>query len=389
MLRIGIVANEVSGDLLGAGLIREIRSRIPEAVFEGIGGPEMIREGCNSLYPMERLSVMGLVEVLKHLPELLSIRRHLVAHFLQDPPDLFIGVDAPDFNLGLSRKLKGAGIPTVQYVSPTVWAWRQGRVKTIRKSVDLVLSILPFETDFLNDHQVPASYVGHPMADEIPFETDRNAARARLGLEPNQPVLALLPGSRRGEIRILAESMIRGAAICRERVPGLRIISPMVNHSIRDTFETQWKQVAPDLPILLVDGLAREAMTAADVVLTFSGTATLEAALLKRPMVVAYRMHWLSAIIFRAFRLYKLSHISLPNLLAGKELVPELIQEAATPEALSEAVITWLDSPERAEAIRQEYQVLHETLRRDASSKAAGVVLGLIGWNSGEKGTGT
>ncbi len=378
-LRIGIVANEASGDLLGAGLMREIRERYPDVQFEGVGGPEMTSLGCRSLFPMERLSVMGLVEVLKHLPELLSIRRTLMKHFLENPPDLFIGIDAPDFNLGLERRLKQAAIPTVHYVCPSVWAWRPKRVNKVRRAVDLVLSILPFEKKLLEDAGVASAYVGHPMADEIPLEVDQAAARKRLGLEGETPIVALLPGSRRGEVQSLSATFLQAARLCREQIPNVRFVVPLVNPGIRALFEQELERIAPDLPITLVDGQSREVMQAADAVLVASGTATLEAMLLKRPMVVAYRVHWFTHWLLIDCGMLKIPHVALANLVAGEEIAPEYIQDAATPEALSTALVSLLNAPERVARIHQRSMELHRSMRLNASRTAAEAVLGLIG----------
>ncbi|PLX61687.1 lipid-A-disaccharide synthase [Sedimenticola selenatireducens] len=381
MLKVGIVANEPSGDLLGAGVIREIKKRYPDARFEGVGGPLMIREGCRSLFSMDRLSVMGLIEVLKHLPELLSIRKKLLTHFLQAPPDVFIGIDAPDFNLGLETALKKSGIPTVHYVSPTVWAWRPGRVKKIRAAVDLMLSIFPFEAEFLQQHQVPVQYVGHPLADEIPLQNDRPAARAVLGVTDRPHVVAMLPGSRMGEIESLSATFIRAALQLTERYPDAHFLVPLINERTRAAFESVLNREAPDLPVTLVDGQARTVMIAADVVLTASGTATLEAMLLRRAMVVAYRLNPLTYWIVNRFNLVKIPYVAMANLLADEALAPEFIQDAATPEALADALSELLESPERVRYIQQRYGELHETLQQDSSRKAAEAVLSLIGRN--------
>ena len=379
MLRIGIVANEPSGDILGAGLIREIRRLRPEARFEGVAGPLMIAEGCRTLLPMERLSVMGLVEVLRHLPELLSIRRRLAGHFTENPPDLFIGIDGPDFNIGLERRLRKAGIPTAHYVCPTVWAWRPGRVETLRKAVDLVLCIFPFEEPFLAEHGVRCRFVGHPLADEIPEQTDRAAARRALGLDPAATTLALLPGSRIGEIDRLAERFLRAAAICREAEPGLQFVVPLVNRRSREAFERVRLAHAPGLPLEVVEGRSREALIASDLVLTASGTATLESLLLKRPMVVAYRLNGFTYWLVSRLRLVKTPFIAMANLLAGREIAPEFVQEAATPEALAAALLELIRSPERREAFREEAERLHRAMRRDASVEAAKALLELTG----------
>jgi len=378
MLRVAIVANEISGDLLGAGLMRALRELQGDVVFEGVGGPRMLEQGCKTLFPMERLSVMGLVEVLKHLPELLSIRRQLADHFLANPPDVFIGIDAPDFNLGLETKLKKAGIPTVHYVSPTVWAWRPGRVHKIKAAVNLLLSIFPFETEFLQKHQVPVSYVGHSLADEIPLENDKSEVRSRLGLDRNKPVIAILPGSRMSEIRGLAENFLGAACWCLEREPELHFVTPLVNATAREAFEQKIKTVAPDLPILLLDGQARDAITAADVVLTASGTATLETLLLTRPMVVGYRMQRLTFWILKHLNLVKVPYIAMANLLANKGLAPEYIQEMCTAENLGKALLTFLQSPQQVAEIQQTYRKIHRDMRQNSSHKAAEAILALL-----------
>ena len=377
-LRIGLVANEPSGDLLAAGLMRELKKRVPGIVFDGVGGPLMEQEGMISLYPMDRLSVMGLVEVVKHLPGLLSIRNGLKRHFLARPPDLFIGVDAPDFNLGLEKSLKAAGIPTVHYVSPTVWAWRPGRVKKIRASIDLMLSIFPFEVEFLKSHHVPVVYIGHPLADEIALQTDQLAARRMLDVAPSARVIAMLPGSRLSEIEALAGIFLKTAQACREQAPDLQFLVPLINAKTRVAFTAVWREVAPELEIMLLDGASRDAMLSADAVLTASGTATLEAMLLKRPMVVAYRVNPLTYRIVKTFDLVKTPFISMANLLAGEALAPEFIQHEATPAALSGALLGMLDSPDRIDYIKGVYHSVHRQLRQDSSAKAAAAVLGLL-----------
>jgi len=378
MLTIGIVANEPSGDLLAAGLMQELRTRVPDIRFEGVGGPLMARQGIESLYPMERLSVMGLVEVVKHLPELLAIRRGLKRHFLSRPPDIFIGIDAPDFNLGLERALKNAGIPSVHYVSPTVWAWRAGRVNEIRASVDLMLSIFPFEVEFLRRHRVPVSYVGHPLADQIPLEIDPLAARRKLGIDPRVKVIALLPGSRLSEIEGLAETFLQAARQCRQHHPELRILVPLVSSRTQAAFEEIWQARCPELPLTLVDGESRDAMLASNAVLTASGTATLEALLLQRPMVVAYRVSPLTYWIVKRLNLVKVPFIAMANLLAGEKIAPEFIQDEVTPEALSGALLEILDSPEKVAGLQQVCRRVHAELKQNSSGKAADAVLNLL-----------
>jgi lipid-A-disaccharide synthase len=379
MLRVGIVANEPSGDLLGAGLISEIRRRVPDAVFEGVGGPLMIEQGCRSLFPMERLSVMGLVEVLRHLPELFSIRRKLLDHFIANPPDIFIGVDAPDFNLGLETSLKASGIPTVHYVSPSVWAWRPKRVEKIRAAVDLVLGIFPFEVEFLQRHQVPVTFVGHPLADEIPLENDPGQARQRLGMGKTGRVIALLPGSRMSEVAALAGPFIEAAQLCHRKYPDLGFVVPTVNRKTREAFGAVLRETAPDLPVRILDGQARDAMLVAEAVLTASGTATLEGLLLKRPMVVAYRLNRLTYWIVKRFNMIKIPYVAMANLLADEPLAPEFIQEEATPAALASALEEFLEDREKVKSIQEKYHALHEKLQQNASSSAAEAVLDLIG----------
>lgn len=378
ILRIGIVANEPSGDMLGAGLMRELKKRVPDIVFDGIGGPLMESEGMVSLYPMERLSVMGLVEVVKHLPGLLSIRNGLKRHFFASPPNVFIGVDAPDFNLGLEKSLKRNGIPTIHYVSPTVWAWRPGRVKKIRASIDLMLSIFPFEVDFLKSHGIPVNYIGHPLADEIAPDADQMVARRSLNIPSAARVIALLPGSRLSEIEALAATFVETARICLEQAPELRFLVPMVNSKTRAAFESVWQDVAPELDLEVLDGASREAMLSADAVLSASGTATLEALLLKRPMVVAYRLNPLTYWIVKAFNLVKTPYIAMSNLLSGEKVAPEYIQDEATPEALSRALLDMLSSPDKMDYIQSVYNRVHRQLRLDSSAKAADAVLRLL-----------
>lgn len=375
MLRIGIVAGEVSGDLLGEGLIGAIRRRVPQAAFEGVAGPRMAAQGCATLYPMERLAVMGLVEVLGRYRELRAARARLIDHFLADPPDVFVGIDAPDFNLGLEARLRAAGIPTVHYVSPTVWAWRRGRLRAIERAVDLMLTLFPFEAEFYREHAVAVRYVGHPLADAIPDHADARAARAALGLPEAGELIALLPGSRESEVGRLAELFVQAAHGCLQRRPGLRFAAPFVSRATRARFEAALAR-HPGLPCTLFDGRSREVMAAADAVLLASGTATLEAMLLKRPMVVAYRLAPLSHWLIR--RLLYIDRYALPNLLAGEALVPEFVQDAATPEALGRALIELLAAPERAARLRERFGALHRTLRQDASARAAEAVLELV-----------
>ncbi len=378
-LRIGIVAGEISGDTLGAGLIRELKSRFPDAEFIGICGPQMQAEGGVSLFPLERLSVMGLVEVLGRLRELFGIRDELVRHFTEVKVDLFIGIDAPDFNLRLSALLKPLGIATVQYVSPSVWAWRQGRVEGIRACIDLVLCLLPFEKQFYDAHAVLAAFVGHPLADALPLENDTAAARAQLGLDPAGEFIALLPGSRGGEVNRIGPDLFAAARLIRDRRPQARFIIPAINAARRADIERLLAEAALDAEIFdsrLGAGVGRQVMAAADAVVLASGTATLEAMLLKKPMVVAYRLHWLSFLIIRL--MVKSRFVSLPNLLAGEELVPELLQQAASPTAIARETLRWLEDAAYRESRLQHFQGLHEALRQDANVKAADAIVALL-----------
>jgi lipid-A-disaccharide synthase len=375
---IGIVANEPSGDLLGASLVRALRARLPGARFVGVAGPRMQQEGCETLLPMERLSVMGLVEVIKVLPELLRLRRELYGHFVRNRPDVFIGIDAPDFNLGLETRLRRAGILTVHLVSPTVWAWRPGRVKTIRRAVDLMLSIFPFEERFLRAHQVPVRYVGHPLADEIPFDVSAVEARAALGLPATGEVIALLPGSRRSEVASLAGPLLETAAWCQRRRPGLRFVVPLVSESLYRDFDARRRQIAPEVDCQLLHGQSRDAIAASDCVLTASGTATLEALLLKRPMLVAYRLNALTYQLVKTLRLVKVPYAAMANLLAGRELAPEFIQDRCRADLMGPALLAMLDDVPRRNSIRAEYERIHHELRQDAAREAAAAVLALM-----------
>ncbi|MGD2112159.1 MAG: lipid-A-disaccharide synthase, partial [Gammaproteobacteria bacterium] len=363
-------------DTIAAGLICALREQVPDAVFEGIAGPRMQAAGCHSLFPMERLSVMGLTEVLVHLPGLLAIRRALRRHFTAAPPDLFIGVDAPDFNLGLEHALKRAGLRTLHYVSPSVWAWRRYRVRKIAASVDCMLTLFPFEARFYHEQQVPARFVGHPLADQIADDIDRGAARDELGIPRAARVVALLPGSRVSEVGRLAQPFLEAAAWCQARQSGLVFVVPLASDGCRAVFEQALGNLPAPLPVTLLAGRGLEAMAAADAVLLASGTATLECMLLKRPMVVAYR---LSAVTYRLARwLVRTPFFSLPNLLAGQPLVAELIQDEVNAENLGREVLQLLDDPMRAGRLSHAFAGLHADLRRDASRSAAEAVLKLI-----------
>lgn len=372
-MRVFIAVGETSGDLLGAALMDEIRRRRPGAQFQGIAGPRMQERGCPTVYPMERLSVMGLFESFGRYPELIPVRRRLAARLIAKPPDVFVGIDAPDFNLSLERMLHAAGVPTVHYVSPSVWAWRRYRLRKIARAVDRMLVLFPFERDFYRAHDVPVSFVGHPMADEIPPQTDAGAARRDLGIDGEREWIALLPGSRVSEVRYLAEPMVQAARWLFRRRPGVGFIAPMVNAEIRALFEAAIRKHGEGIDLRLVEGRARDVMTASNAVLAASGTATLEALLLKRPMVITYRTMPLTWMIGR--RMLHVDHVGLPNLLAGEEIVPELLQDDARPEKLGAALLRYLESPELVTALTARFAEIHDTLRNDASARAAEAVL--------------
>jgi lipid-A-disaccharide synthase len=374
-MRIAIVCGEPSGDVLGADLIRALKQRCPDAEFYGIGGPAMIAEGFTSLYPLEVLSVMGLVEVLKDLPRLLRIRRELTRRLIAERPDAFIGIDAPDFNLGVERRLREAGLKTVHYVSPTVWAWREGRIKGIRRAVDLILTVFPFEANFYDGHNVPAVYVGHPAADRLPLEVDPQRYRQRLGLNVGGPVVAVLPGSRRGELERLGPLFADTVARIKRELPECTFIAPMVSAARRAQFEQALTAAGISGQVRLLDGDSELAMGAADCVLLASGTATLEALLLKRPMVVGYKVAPLTATLVRALGLMKIKHFAMANLVAGEEVVPEFIQERAEAGAMAAAVVELLRDPARRERISARFMQLHRELKRNASARAAEAVL--------------
>lgn len=369
-MRIGIVAGEVSGDLLGAGLMRELkRLHGGDIRFEGIGGPHMQAEGCTSLYPMEWLSLIGF-EGLSRLPRILQVRRALVRRFLRDPPDLFIGVDVPDFNLALERRLRAAGICTVHYVSPTVWAWRRWRIHKIRRATSLMLTLFPFEARYYREHGVPVAFVGHPMADEIGARLSRRELRQRLGLPADGPIVALLPGSRLNELKRHADLFVRTAQWLHARYPQITFIAPFVDTDTRTIFELALERcAATGLPLMRREGRSREVMAAADLVLLASGTAALEAALLGRPMVVTYRVSWLSALLIRLFA--HVRYYSLPNHLAGRELVPELMQDRATPENLGRALEYYLTHPRQARAMQRALGRIRRMLCCGADRRAA------------------
>lgn len=376
---IGIVVGEVSGDTLGAGLIRALKQRYPEARFIGIAGPQMQAEGAESLYAMERLSVMGLVEVLGRLRELLHMRAELFSQLAQAKIDLFVGIDAPDFNLGLEQRLREVGIPTVHYVSPSVWAWRQGRVKTIKAAVDRMLCLLPFEKAFYDRHQLDAVFVGHPLADSLPVQTDVAAARARLGISGAGPVVAVLPGSRGGEVKYLAPLFVETMKRLAQERPGIRFLIPAINAARKQQIEAAL--AGTRLPVTLFEAgpgadIGRQVMAAADLILMASGTATLEAMLLKKPMVIAYKFHWFTWLLLSW--LVRTPFVGLPNVLAGRQVVPELLQSNATPDKCVREVSRWLDQPAEREALIAEFEAMHRSLACNASERAAEAVADLL-----------
>jgi lipid-A-disaccharide synthase len=377
-MRIALVAGEASGDSLGAALIEALKRRFPGAQFAGVAGPKMKAAGCTAWFDSEQLAVMGLTEVLRHLPRLLRLRGALQRRIIEWRPDVFIGVDFKEFNLGLARRLKKQGLRTVQYVSPQVWAWRQGRTRTLGEAVDLVLCLFPFEPVFYREYGVRAAFVGHPLADQIPMEVDRAAARAELGIPADARVLAVLPGSRRGEVEHLAEPFAAAAELLAARYPGLVCIAPMVTPALRELFAERCAALAPRAAVRMLDGQARLALAAADVALVASGTATLEAALCKRPMVVAYRLGAVTAFLLRQLGLVKVRHFSQPNLLAGNELVPEFFQEQASPGNLADALARWFEHPQDVARVQQEFVKIHETLRRGGAERAAAEIAELV-----------
>lgn len=375
-LRVGIVAGEASGDILGSGLIKALQTRFPEIEVEGIGGDLMIAAGCRSLYPMERLSVMGLVEVLGRLRELMAIRKHLVRHFTDSQPDVFIGIDSPDFTLNLEGKLRAAGIATVHYVSPSVWAWRRKRVFKILKTTDLMLTLFPFEARFYQQHDMPVQFVGHPLANMIALEPNQQAARTGLDLPVDAKLVAVMPGSRGGELKYLAQPFLDTVVWLAERHPHLQFIMPAANQIRFDQLRALIDEKYPQLNIKLILQRSREVMAAADAVLMASGTATLEAMLLKKPMVVAYRMAPLSYKILS--RLVKSAHISLPNLLADEALVPEILQDDVTPSVLGPAVEQALKDSEQGSPLKARFTEIHQQLRQDADQGAAEAIIQLL-----------
>ncbi len=375
-LRIALCAGETSGDQLGEGLIAELRSRFPEAEFAGIGGPLMRGAGLDAWFDAGELAVMGLAEVLAHLPRLLGLRKAFRQRVLDWRPDVYIGIDAPDFNLGVERWLKQRGVRTVHYVSPSVWAWRESRAAKIGASADRVLCLFPMEPPIYARHGVDAVFVGHPLADAIQLQPDRDAARALLGQPGDAPILALLPGSRLGEIERMLPIFLAAAARLQREITGLRVLVPAANAQCRVAIERTAGADAAHVHIL--DGDAQRAMIASDVVLLASGTAALEAMLCKRPMVVGHRISSLTYAIVKAFGLLKSAHVSLPNILAGKPLIPELLQDNCTVDVVHAALLRWFRDGDAVAALQPEFLAIHETLRRDASARAADAIASLL-----------
>jgi lipid-A-disaccharide synthase len=374
-LRIGILAGEASGDILGSRVLAALRQQFPDLTVEGMGGPLMEAQGLTSMYPMERLSVMGFVEPLKRLPELLRIRGALYRHFRDNPPDIFLGIDSPDFNLHLEQKLRAQGIRTAHLVSPTIWAWRAGRIRKIKRSVDLMLCLFPFELDIYRQHAMAATFVGHPLADEIPLHTDKGPARAALGLPPTAKVLALLPGSRGGEVRLLAPLFLEAARQLSERDPAIHVVLPAASEARMAQIHAALAGF-PELPVTVLEGQSRQAMAAADAILLASGTATLEAMLLKRPMVVAYRMGELSWQV--ASRIATTRFVALPNVLAGERIVPELLQHAATPQAMVDELWPLLSEGDKALAQADAFEAFHQQLALGYADRAAAALAQLV-----------
>ncbi len=375
-MKIGLVAGEASGDLLAAGMMRAIRERYPDVVFEGVAGPQMLAAGCEQWEPAQSLAVMGLVEPLVHIPRLLRLRRMLRQRWQASPPDVFVGIDAPDFNLGLEKKLRKAGIRTAHYVSPSVWAWRPGRIKTVKKAVDRVLCLLPFEKALYDDHGVDAVFVGHPKADKAPAVADAYPARQALGLDAGE-LVAVLPGSRASEVSRLGSVFAETAKRLTQSRPGVAFVTPLASPGLRPLVERQLQAAGVSEHFQLVDGDSETAMTAADVVLLASGTAVLEAALLGRPAVAAYRLAPLTAALLRLFRLVRLKQFTLPNLLTDTPLVPEFLQEDAVPDAIAASVSEFLNDPERRRFISSEFAKLKTKLALDADQRAAEAVIDL------------
>ncbi len=377
-----LVAGETSGDQLGAALIKAIRQQEPGVRFVGIGGPLMKTEGCECWWDTGELSLMGLFEVVSHLPRLVKLRRQLVQRVLELKPDVYVGIDAPDFNLGVEKRLKARSIPVIHYVSPTIWAWRSGRVKTITKSTDRVLCLFPFEPDCYQHYPVAADYTGHPMADEIPLQVEAEPARLALGVETGDTCVALLPGSRMSELEKLSTSILDAASILSKRYPGIRFLMPAATEKVGAYFKSVLLEY-PDVNCKIFAGRSKEVMAASDVVICTSGTATLEVMLVNRPMVVCYRIAGTSYNLMKWFKLLKTRFFSLPNILAGELLVPELLQHEVTGQRIADEVSRWLDQPGSVDRLKQRFDELHNILRINAAVTAGNVVLRHIAGRNG------
>lgn len=372
-----LVAGEASGDLLGSRLIDALRRRYPDAQFFGIGGPKMIAAGCQSWFDQERLAVRGLVEVIRHLPQLLRIRRELIRRILRAKPDLYVGIDAPDFNLRIERKLKAKGIRTAHMVSPTIWAWRRGRIKTIRRSVSHMLVLLPFEEQIYRDAGIPVTFIGHPLADEIPAQIDHDAVREHLRLPAGVPVITLLPGSRQSELEQMAEPLIETARLIHQQLPQARFLVPLATRETRDLFErVLYERDANQLPLQMLFGHAHDALAASDIALATSGTVTLEAALMRCPMIIAYRVAPMSYAI--AKRVIKVKYIGLPNILCDEWVAPEFIQDEMSPQNLAQAALNLLHDTKARAAITGRFSRVHAQMKCNAAERAAAALAGLI-----------
>jgi len=374
-VRIAMVAGEPSGDLLASHLIAALKERLPNAVFFGIGGPRMEAQGFDAWWPMEKLSVMGYVDALKNYREISGIRRQLKKRLLDIRPDIFIGVDAPDFNLGLETSLKSAGVKTIHYVSPSIWAWRGARIKKIARAVNRVLALFPMEPPLYEKERIPVTYVGHPLADIIPLQTSKQAIREKLALPRDYPIFGMLPGSRQGELAMMADTFVQTAKLIREHfLPDAIFVVPLATRETRLQFEAAiYRQQAADVPFRLLFGHAQDALGAADVSLVASGTATLEAALIKRPMVITYKIAKFSYWLMK--RMAYLPYVGLPNVLAGRYVVPEILQDEATPENLAEALVKLYEDKENAKAIEEAFTEMHLQLRQNTAEKAANAVI--------------
>ena len=379
IMRIAIIAGEVSGDILGSRLIASLKKHYPNATFEGIAGPEMQAQGCESLYAMERLSIMGFTEALPRLRELLKMRKTLIQRWKKTPPHFFVGIDAPDFNLKIEKELHQAGIPSIHYVSPSVWAWRESRVKKMQGSMDLMLTLFPFEVDFYKKHNIPAEFCGHPLADEIPLDCDPLEARSTLELPKDKYILAVLPGSRMGEIKRIAPDFLAGLKQIHQKHPEWLLVSPLINEKVKAEFDQLKQSIAPEVPITYIDKQSRTVMQAADQILMASGTAVLEGMLVGRPMVAAYRVAPLTAKIIRLFNMIKSKYYTLPNNLADEYLVPELIQEEITADNVFDRVESqFMQDTETRQHMLKRFDEIHQQLRQNASDKAAQALVSLL-----------